>query len=1108
MINQVEKLTKDFFKDDNLKYFDFDKSIFMILNSFFESKKTIFLTLPQIQDASKYFLKLSEIIPDSVLFYPLDSYLTIFTSLSSGDFLYERLNTLNKLLNDNKNYIVVTTYDSLLKYQMPFDILKDSIITLKKNKAYKRDNLREKLSNIGYKYSYIVNAPGEFSFRGEILDIFPYDFKNPIRIDFFDNLIEDIKEFDLNTQLSTSKIDSAIIFPTQELIYDDKLKNTFISKIEKYFENKKLSEKEIDKLEDDFKKFELHQGLDSLLIYYKIIFDNQVILPDIIKDKLIYKINLDNLYYDLEEKSNKDFLRLDLGGDNLTSLKIKKDFLDVKDKIINFNLIKKNSKELDITLDNFLLNLKTKWKEYLVLVDFEKESDRENLINDFKNAGLYNLIDDRIIFLNNNYKINFIDNKEKLVYISLNKLLKKEDKENISYRRIVNQTSKIYKPDDIKQGDYVVHYEQGIGRYIGLKTLDTTGVERDYLLIRYANDENLYVPIEQIDFLLKYHKDPSQNVKLSSLGSPVWKNLKLKTKKKIKDYYDYLLSVYNIRNKVKGYSFYENKELEDDLKNDFKFDETPDQKNAILDVLNDMQKDAPMERLVCGDVGFGKTEVAIRASFRSCINSKQVAIIAPTTILAKQHYETFKKRLEKFGVRVELLTRFTKKSLKDKILEDLEKGYIDILIGSHKILGKNVSFKNLGLLIVDEEQKFGVIAKEKIKEKNPNIDCLYLSATPIPRTLKMGLSKLKDLSLIQTPPKNRFPIQTYVLKYNELIVKDAIIKELARGGQVFYLVSKIKDIDKVKLELEKIPDVKIDILHGQLDSDSVYNVIDKFIKKETNLLVATTIIENGIDIPNANTLIIHDANNFGLSQLYQIKGRIGRGEKIGYAYFLVEDFKKITPEAKKRLDAIYEYNLLGSGYEIAMQDLLIRGSGDLLGSSQSGFIESVGLMMYLRLVDEEINNLPEPRKTDNKFYSTHIKEDYIENEDIRIEIHKKIKNIKTYLDIINLENELEDRFGKMHYSLKLYMQETLYKKNCEYLKILKTEPSKKSLKIEISLIDNKNFIFDKFFKIVDDKKIKFTFKIIDNKLSVLFNLESDLRNWLYIINEIIMNYLN
>ena len=1107
MNSLLNKLFLDFSKSDKFKYFDFDESIFFILNSFFESKKTIFLTLPKIQDASKYFLKLSEIIPDNILFYPLDSYLTIFTSLASGDFLYERLNTVEKLLKNDKNYIVVTTYDSLLKYQMPFDIFKSGIINFKKGNLYQRDDIKNKLTNIGYKFSYIVNSPGEFSFRGEILDIYPLNFKNPVRIDFFDNLVEDIKEFDLNTQISNEKVDDIFIFPTNELIYDDSLKLEFIKKIREYFSNFKLSQKEEEKLEEDYKKIQDHKHLESLLIYYKIIFEKPQTLLDIIKSKLVYKINLDNLFIDLEEKSCIDFLKADLDGKNLTSLSIKKDFTDIKDEIISLNLAK-NKKELNISIDDFLTNLKTKWIKYNIFIDYEKELDKESFIINLKKIKLDDSLDKKIYFLNNNYNINFVDDSNKIVYLSLNKLLNKDKKTSYKYRSIVNQTTKIYKPDEIKKGDYVVHYEQGIGRYIGLKTLNTTGVERDYLLIKYANDENLYVPIEQIDFLLKYHKDPSQNIRLSSLGSPSFKNLKLKTKKKIKDYYDYLLLVYNIRNKTSGYSFYENTELENELKDDFKFEETKDQKKAIDDVLNDMKKQTPMERLICGDVGFGKTEVAIRASFRCCLNSKQVALISPTTILAKQHYETFKKRLEKFGVRVELLTRFTKTTQKNKILNDLKIGLVDILIGSHKILGKNVLFKNLGLLVVDEEQKFGVIAKEKIKEKNPNIDCLYLSATPIPRTLKMGLSKLKDLSIIQTPPKNRFPIQTYLLKYNILVVKDAIVKELARGGQIFYLVSKIADIEKIKKELEKIPDVKISILHGRLEKDEIYNVLDDFISGKSNLLLTTTIIENGIDIPNANTLIVHDSNNFGLSQLYQIKGRIGRSDKIGYAYFLADDFLKISPDAKKRLDAIKEYNMLGSGYEIAMQDLLIRGSGDLLGSNQSGFIESVGLMMYLRLVDEEVNNLPEPVKVDNKFYSTHIKEEYIENEDIRIEIHKKIKDITSYSDIISLENELVDRFGKMHYTLKLYMQETLYKKNCEILKIIKTEPSKNSLKLTISLDNNQIFIFDKFIDILNMKKIMFSIKIYENNHIINLNLENDLRNWLYIINEIIMDYLN
>ncbi|MBQ3773113.1 MAG: DEAD/DEAH box helicase, partial [Pseudobutyrivibrio sp.] len=497
--------------------------------------------------------------------------------------------------------------------------------------------------------------------------------------------------------------------------------------------------------------------------------------------------------------------------------------------------------------------------------------------------------------------------------------------------------------------------------------------------------------------------------------------------------------------------------LQAELENDFEYELTDDQKKAIDDIKRDMETSRPMDRLVCGDVGYGKTEVALRAAWKAILGGKQVAVLAPTTILARQHFYTFKKRMEKYGARVELLSRFVPKKNQKAIIEDLAKGAVDLVVGTHRLLSEEVKYHDLGLLIVDEEQRFGVTHKEKIKALKVNVDCITLTATPIPRTLQMSVMGIKDLSMIETPPKNRYPIQTYVLERNDRIIQDAITREIARGGQVFYLYNRVETIMEMATKLhDLVPYARIGVGHGQLTKEALEDVITAFIDKEYDVLLCTTIIETGIDIPDTNTLIIHDADRLGLAQMYQIRGRVGRSSKIAYAYLMYEPRKVLTPEAEKRLETIREFNELGSGYKIAMRDLSIRGSGDLLGDEQSGFVESVGIDVYLKILQEEIDKKkhegeisfeePKPVKEDisivTPLVSRTIQKDYINSDDLRIEIHKKIDKINSLAGLHQLEDELTDRFGALDEELYLYMYEKLMKSYCKQIGIYKIDTKK------------------------------------------------------------------
>ncbi|MDE6013915.1 MAG: transcription-repair coupling factor, partial [Anaeroplasmataceae bacterium] len=570
------------------------------------------------------------------------------------------------------------------------------------------------------------------------------------------------------------------------------------------------------------------------------------------------------------------------------------------------------------------------------------------------------------------------------------------------YKSVYKNAIKISKYDELEFGDYVVHYDYGIGRYLGIKTIESEGIKRDFLYVLYGGESGVYIPLEQISSIMKYASKDVEGIKLHTIGSSQWARTKAKVRKRVHDISEQLIKLYAARQNAKGFEFLPDSTEQISFENDFAYELTPDQKKAIAAIKKDMESARPMDRLVCGDVGYGKTEVAMRAAFKAVYSGKQVCVLAPTTILATQHYQNFKNRMEDYGIDVELLNRFVPMSKQKQIIEGLKKGSVDVIIGTHRVLSNEIVYKDLGLLIVDEEQRFGVTHKEKIKELKVNVDCITLSATPIPRTLQMSVMGLKDLSMIETPPKNRYPVQTYVLERNDRIIADAIEKELSRGGQVFYLYNFVDSIEEIEQHLhDLVPMARICVGHGKLTKEKLENRVADFIAHKYDILLCTTIIETGIDMPETNTLIVHDADRLGLSQLYQIRGRVGRSNKIAYAYLMYEPKKILTTDAEKRLETIKEFNELGSGFKIAMRDLSIRGSGDLLGEEQSGFVESVGLDMYLKILNEEINHITVTEKEVpdksllKPFVSRTISKEYIENEDVRIEIHKKIDQLKS-----------------------------------------------------------------------------------------------------------------
>ena len=606
-------------------------------------------------------------------------------------------------------------------------------------------------------------------------------------------------------------------------------------------------------------------------------------------------------------------------------------------------------------------------------------------------------------------------------------------------------------------GDYVVHFVHGIGIYNGLKSLTLNGVTKDYLEVLYQGSDKIYIPAEKIEVLSKYSAKEGSVPKINRLGSSEWEKTKSRVRKKIRDIADELLKLYAEREAKKGFAFSKDNDMLLDFEKDFPYTLTKDQARSIIQIKSDMESIRPMDRLLCGDVGFGKTEVAFVAAFKAILDSKQVLFLCPTTILSSQHYENAINRFKNYPVNIALLNRFTTAKEKDRILSGLADGTIDFIIGTHRLLSDDIKLKDLGLLIIDEEQRFGVVHKEKLKKMKTNVDVLTLSATPIPRTLQMSLSGMRSLSLIETPPINRYPVQTYVIEQDYQIVKSAINKELSRNGQVFILFNRVDSIEDECNKIKQIvPNARVTFAHGRMNKDDLERQIMSFINYEYDILVCTTIIETGIDIPNVNTLIVFDSDRFGLSQLYQLRGRVGRSDKFAYAYFMYDPRKILTDVAKKRLNVITQFTELGSGFSIATRDLSIRGAGDILGSEQAGFIDSVGIDLYLKMLNEEVNNIStdEEESTENKpsllDVSTHISDNYVSEDDLKIEIHQKINSIDSRQKLDEVYDEIADRFGKVPENMKIYMYEELFEHYAKVLNIKVVNQKRNCIELHVA----------------------------------------------------------
>ena len=1012
-----------------------------IYDAFIKNNKGFLVVTSSTFEANNLYQSLLN-YTDKVLFFPMDDFLTSEAIAISPEFMAERINTLNTLVNNGK-YIVVTNLMGALRYLPNRNLWKKSNIILKKGMDVDREKLLNDLYNIGYERETIVNGTGKIGVRGYVIDIFPISCDNAVRIEFWGDTIDSIKYFDVDTQLSLKEIDEITISPFTEFI------------LEEYNENIERKQKYLKYYLKDVSM--ISEYLDDVIVYY---YDYNMVLNS-------YSLLVDSIIdYDRDNKGNIDTKYMHELTDIKSIFNIYYYHFDddigrnIKSYKYNFGSVNKYNGNYEEIKKDFIKYIDG---GYTVILCIDNNDTSKRIvkyldIDDIILAKEDSIVKGKINLINKNIGNGFIYNN--YVVIGKNDLFNIKE-ERTKYKSKYKIGTKVHAITNLTIGDYVVHEMFGIGVYQGLFTIEKNGMKKDYLKLEYASSDCLYIPVENIDRISKYTGKEGVGVTLNSLSNDNWKKKKGKVREKLESIAGDLIKVSAEREITPGYAFSLDDENQVIFDNEFIYTETVDQRRAIASIKSEMEKPRPMDMLLCGDVGYGKTEVAFRAMFKAVNDGKQVAYLCPTTNLSSQQFESAKARFSTFPVNIGLINRFVDKSKQKKVLDDLKDGKIDILFGTHRLLSSDVVFKDLGLLVVDEEQRFGVTHKEKIKQLKANVDVLTLSATPIPRTLQMSMTGIRSLALIETPPKERYPIQTYVLEESNLVIRDAIYKELSRGGQVFILFNSVEKIRDKVMEISRlVPEANIDFAHGQMSKDQLEKKMNEFIDGEFNVLICTTIIETGIDIPNVNTLIIIDADRFGLSQLYQIRGRIGRSNKIGYAYLMYSKNKFLTDTAVKRLDTIKEFTELGSGFKIAMRDLSIRGAGDILGREQSGFIDTIGIDLYLKMLNEAIRKSKgevvddddDNKKNDKPLISvsTYIDDNYVMDSELKITIHKKINEVDSYDSFCNIKEELEDRFGKLSDDLILYMYEEWFEKLAKKLDITNVFDGKNSVDIMLS----------------------------------------------------------
>lgn len=1016
---------------------------YLIASAFFASNKSILVVKNNQYEAQLLYKQLVDMNQKDVLFFPVDESQRIEALAQSPELLAERINTMYQLtLGESK--IIIGHTASFIRYLPSLECFKQHILHLKVDQQIAINDLKKALIYNGYQYTTRVDQPFFFAHRGGVIDVYSLQYSKPIRIEFFDDIIESIRFYDADDQRTVESINEIEIIPATDVLYFDEdveacvekitqLKKDCISKIDTFYQDE-LNENMAIELEN-LRSHDTTFGMYKFLPFMNHFSTIKEYCQDMILYLSIYTSIMDNYKMYVEEMFyyNKELFEV---GKSLLNLKLYIDINDlIKGDVVYSEIFKTKEKEVPFNArliqsiygsETQLINELTQYakvsKVLIVLKnDMHYRSITELLERHHLNYTLINVQDDiyeGINIIRGDFNGGLELGDERLTIITEKELYGQTSQTKKTFVRYKN-AKVIHNFNELSVGDYIVHDTHGIGQYLGIKTLDVQGVHRDYLYISYRGNDTLYVPVDQFKLIRKYTSSNGRVPKVHKLGSAEWQKTKQRIRSKVDDLADELIALYASRMMQQGFAFEPDTPMQDDFEKEFEYDLTPDQYLAVEEIKRDMEQARPMDRLLCGDVGFGKTEVALRAAFKAIVSGKQVALLCPTTILSSQHYRTIMNRFKSFPVNIALLNRFSTVKQVRTITEGVKNGTIDFVVGTHKILNNALKFKDIGLLIIDEEQRFGVRHKEKIKEYKESIDVLTLSATPIPRTLQMSLMGVRNLSQIETPPTNRLPVQTYVMEKNPTLIKQVIERELSREGQVFYLYNRTSSISDVANKIAmSIPGARVGIGHGQMHRDDLEDVMMKFMNKEYNVLVCTTIIETGIDIPNANTLIVEDADRFGLAQLYQIKGRVGRSDRNAYAYLLYRPEKQLTEEATKRLKAIKEFTQLGSGYKIAMRDLSIRGAGDILGGQQAGFIDTVGFDMYMKILMDAVDEKQgKVEKEDvpvlNVNVDGYIPSDYVNTDLEKLELYQRLDKVQSLDDLKQIKDELNDLYGKL-----------------------------------------------------------------------------------------------
>lgn len=1117
-----------------------------ILGTYEQLQKSVLVVTANLFYANQLADDLRNYTPD-VFVYPVDEMISAEMAFSSPEARAERVATLNAALAQKKGIYVLPAagvrrfVPSLATWQAHhFEWTIGSDIDL--------ETLPTQLVLMGYERQEMINKPGEFSIRGSIIDIYPLDTENPIRIELFDTEIDSLRSFDEETQRSIENITSVSLSPTTDLVFSKENLQQGYQALQMQLDKRlAVTQNEADRqtLTDYFNQVGTlwQEGIpgENAIFYTDFLYQEKHTILDFFSPANSLLI-LDDYarimeasremqqeeaqWHTMKIEELRVFSDQQFGGD-LFQILNKNEF-----QTSYFSLFQKGMGGLRFqAIHNFQYRpmqqffgqmglLKTevdRWekKQQTVIFIVSEQERRKRLAQEFREHQIYavettpdQLFTGRTQIIEGSLQSGFELPQDGIVFVTEKEIFQKVSKKR-THRQTISNAERLKSYNELKIGDYVVHVNHGIGKYLGMETIAIDGIHQDYITILYQNEDKLFIPVTQLNLVQKYVASESKQPKINKLGGNEWVKTKRKVASKIEDIADDLVQLYAKREAEKGYAFAPDDGYQKEFEDAFPYTETDDQLRSTEEIKRDMEKAKPMDRLLVGDVGFGKTEVALRAAFKAIKENKQVAFLVPTTILAQQHYETMLSRFEGFPVEVDLLSRFRTKKQQTETMEKLRKGQVDIVVGTHRILSQDIKFADLGLLIVDEEQRFGVKHKERLKQLRSQVDVLTLTATPIPRTLHMSMLGVRDLSVIETPPKNRYPIQTYVMEQNPGAIREAVLREMSRDGQVFYLYNRVATIEQKVSELQElIPEARIGYAHGQMTEVQLENTLFDFIEGQYDLLVSTTIIETGVDIPNANTLFVEHADYMGLSTLYQLRGRVGRSNRVAYAYFMYQKDKTLNEISEKRLQAIKDFTELGSGFKIAMRDLSIRGAGNLLGAQQHGFIDSVGYDLYSQMLTEAVQR-KQGKNTQSEKTSVeidlgidaYIPTTYLSDERQKIEIYKRIRELETVEALDELQDDLIDRFGEYPAEVIHLLAVGEIKMNGDRALLERIRKFNGVVTIVLSKAGTKLFSVEQLFAALGETKLKATLGVEKEQMHIKLTVPNEMKTLVW-LNEL------